>query len=90
MISHTTEQFRDKLKRLPQVVQRQARQAYKFFQQNSYHPSLHFKQVHPTKPIYSVRINLDYRAVGIREKDVMIWFWIGPHAEYENLISRLG
>ncbi len=89
MTSHTTESFRNKLRQLPQHIQRQARHAYKLFQQNPYHPSLHFKQVHPTRPIYSARISLDYRAVGTREGDVVIWFWIGPHADYEKLISRL-
>ncbi|PJH75031.1 MAG: hypothetical protein CO064_08830 [Anaerolineae bacterium CG_4_9_14_0_8_um_filter_58_9] len=88
MISHTTGRFRKALKQLPQQIQRQARQAYRLFKQNPYHPSLHFKQVHPTKPIYSARISLDYRAVGIREEDVVIWFWIGIHGEYEKLIAQ--
>jgi mRNA-degrading endonuclease RelE of RelBE toxin-antitoxin system len=89
MTSHTTERFRQELKQLPQHVQRQARQAYRLFKQNPYHPSLHFKQVHPARPIYAVRISVDYRAVGVREEDVVIWFWIGVHADYEKLISRL-
>ncbi len=89
MTSHTTEHFRKALKQFPQHVQRQARQAYRLFKQNPYHPSLHFKQVHPTRPIYSARISLDYRAVGTREGDVVVWFWIGVHADYEKLISRL-
>ncbi len=89
MTSHTTEHFRKALEQLPQHVQRQARQAYRFFKQNPYHPSLHFKQIHPTRPIYSARINLDYRAVGTRDGDVVVWFWIGAHADYEKLISRL-
>ncbi len=89
MTSHTTEHFRKALKQLPQHAQRQARQAYRLFNQNPSHPSLHFKQVHPTRPIYSARISLDYRAVGTREGDVAVWFWIGVHADYEKLISRL-
>ena len=89
MISHTTERFRKALKQLPQHVQRQARQAYRLFKQDPYHPSLHFKQVHPARPIYSVRISRDYRAVGIHEGNVVIWFWIGVHGDYDELISRL-
>jgi len=89
MTSHTTERFRKAFKQLPQHVQRQARQAYRLFKQNPYHPSLHFKQVHPARPTYSVRIGLDYRAVGIRDGDVIIWFWIGSHADYGKLIARL-
>ena len=29
----------------------------------------------------SVRIDLDWRAVGILHGDEVVWFWIGPHAE---------
>jgi exonuclease SbcD len=50
---------------------------------------LRFKQVHPTEPIYSVRISRNYRALGVREDDAMIWFWIGSHADYDDLISRM-
>ena len=36
---------------LPVEVQRQARRAYRVFRQNPNQPSLHFKPVHPTRPI---------------------------------------
>ena len=53
------------------------------------HPGLRFKQVHPTLPIYSVRVSLDYRALGVREGDSVIWFWIGSHSEYERLLASV-
>ncbi len=40
-------------------------------------------------PIYSVRIGLDYRALGVREGDDIVWFWIGSHADYDRLVSQL-
>ena len=89
MTSHTTRRFRDAFRSLPKAVQRQARDAYILFKQNPSHPSLHFKPVHPTSPIYSARISLDYRALGIRDRDEIIWFWIGSHADYDRLVSRL-
>jgi len=89
MTSHTTKRFREALRLLPQTVKRQAREAYRLFRQNPHHPGLYFKQVHPSKPIYSVRISQDYRAVGIRDGDEMIWFWIGSHTDYDALLSRL-
>ena len=89
MKSRTTERFRKALTQLPEQVRRQAREAYKLFIQNPYHPSLRFKSIHPTKSIYSVRINIDYRAVGVLEHDEVIWFWIGTHSEYDKLISRI-
>ncbi|MBM3211263.1 hypothetical protein FJZ33_03520 [Candidatus Poribacteria bacterium] len=89
MISHTTRNFREAFKLLPQTLKRQAKEAYRLFIQNPYHPSLYFKQVHPWKPIYSVRISRDYRAIGIRDDAEIVWFWIGSHTEYDELLSRL-
>jgi hypothetical protein len=87
--SRTTEKFRKAFAELPEQVRRHAKNVYKIFQNNPYHPSLHFKQVHSIKPVYSVRINRDFRAVGVRENEEIIWFWIGPHDEYDRLIARL-
>jgi hypothetical protein len=56
---------------------------------NPDHPSLRFKKVHVKLPIYSVRIDIDWRAVGVLEGDTVVWFWIGPHAEYEQLLRVL-
>jgi len=72
---------------LPVTVQRQARTAYRQFEQNPNHPSLRFKQVHSEEPIFSVRINRNYRALGTREDEEIIWFWIGSHGDYDKLIG---
>lgn len=89
MKSSTTQKFWKSYKEIPAEVKKQAKEAYILFLSNPYHPSLHFKRIHSTRPIFSVRINIDYRAVGILENDEVIWFWIGSHKEYEILIKRL-
>lgn len=89
MKSRRHPQFRAAFANLPEAVQQRARETYRLFRENPYHPSLQFKQVHPTKPLYSVRIGLHYRALGVRRDDAIIWFWIGTHADYDRLISRL-
>ena len=89
MISHTTEKFWKAFEKLPRHVQDQAREAYTLWQKESYHPSLQFKLIHKTRQIYSVRIGIGWRAVGIREENTMIWFWIGSHEEYNRVVSRL-
>lgn len=89
MKSSTTGRFRKALEELPEEVQRRAREAYTSFQEDPYYPSLRFKQVHPTKPIYSVRIERDYRALGVRHENEIVWFWIGSHADYDKLLSHL-
>jgi hypothetical protein len=89
MDSHVTARFRKTFDELPIDVQDKAKGAYKIWTNNPNHPSLHFKQVHENEPIFSVRIGLYHRALGVREANTMIWFWIGTHAEYNNLISQL-
>lgn len=89
MNSFRTARFRQAFDQLPAEIQERARQAYRLFSQNPYHPSLQFKQVHPSQPIFSARITLDYRALGIRDGDEIVWFWIGSHAAYNNLVAQL-
>ena len=87
MNSRVTGRFRRAFAELPDEMKERAREAYRLFRDNPYHPSLRFKRVHPTDPIYSVRIGLGYRAVGALEGDTIYWYWIGGHADYDRLIS---
>lgn len=89
MKSTTTQRFWKCYEKLPAEVRKQAKGAYGLFAENPYYPSLHFKRIHSTLPIFSVRINIDYRAVGIVEGAEITWFWIGSHPEYETLIKKL-
>lgn len=88
MTSHTTERFRRAFEVLPHSIQHRARVAYARFRNDPYHPSLQFKQVHSTRPVFSARVGLGYRALGVKEGDVMIWFWIGSHSEYDRVILK--
>jgi hypothetical protein len=89
MISHTTERFRKVFAGLPMSVQKQARAAYRLFQQDPHHPSLGFKQVHAGDSVHSARIGLDYRALAVLRDGHLIWFWIGSHEEYDKLIRQM-
>ena len=89
MKSRTTARFRSTYAELPESIQRRARRAYQRFKEDPSHPSLRFKRVHSTSPVYSARVSLDYRAVGVMEDDEVVWFWIGSHADYERLLSQL-
>jgi hypothetical protein len=86
--SYLTDDFVDAFRELPQPVQEQARTCYRIWRTNPQHPSLQFKQVHPTESLYSVRIGLGWRALGLLDDDGITWFWIGSHAEYDRLIRR--
>jgi hypothetical protein len=89
VISHLTEGFRERFRRLPERIQRTAKKNYLLWKQDPSHPSLEFKRVHPRRPIYSVRVGTGWRAVGLREGDVILWFWIGSHNDYDKLIDQL-
>jgi hypothetical protein len=89
MNSRTTRRFRELFAALPAHIQRQAREAYRIFQQNPAHPGLRFKQVHADPPIYSARVGISYRAVGALDGHTVVWFWIGSHADYDQLLDQL-
>ena len=89
MISKTTRKFWKAYAKLDETVKQQARASYRLFRENPQHPSLNFKKMHDSLPIYSARVNLNHRAVGIFENGEIIWFWIGPHDAYEKLLLRL-
>ena len=89
MISKTTRRFREAYTRLPEHIQRRAREAYRRFEDNPNHPSLRFKHVHATQPIFAARVGLGHRALAIVDGETAIWFWIGPHSEYDQLLRAL-
>jgi mRNA-degrading endonuclease RelE of RelBE toxin-antitoxin system len=88
--SQTTAAFRKRFASLPADVRAQARGAYRLFISNPHHPSLRFKRVHDSEPVYSARVGRSYRVVGlIEDGNVIVWFWIGPHEQYETLLANL-
>jgi mRNA-degrading endonuclease RelE of RelBE toxin-antitoxin system len=89
MKSSLTKAFRKQLGQLPVSVQQQAAKAYSLWQENPYHNSLQFKRVNQRQPFYSARVGLDYRVLGLLGSDHIVWFWIGTHNEYDNLLKRL-
>ncbi len=89
MKSRRTRRFRQLLRQLPADARRQVYAAYRLFKRDPAHPSLRFKPVSTAKLIYSVRIGISYRALGRREADdLIVWFWIGTHAEYDQLLKK--
>ena len=88
MKSHLTENFITCFNRLPERVKRSARRAYQLWRDDPHHPGLQFKRVGQRHEVYSVRVGIGWRAIGVKDADTMVWFWIGSHAEYDRLIKR--
>lgn len=69
---------------LPKPVQELADKSFALLKNDPHHPSLHFKK---TGRFWSVRIGLSYRALGVNIPEGVLWFWIGSHADYDNLLG---
>jgi mRNA-degrading endonuclease RelE of RelBE toxin-antitoxin system len=89
LISKTTARFKQAFDKLPQSIQRQARQKYKLWRGDSNHPSLHFKLLRGQADLWSIRVGDHYRALGFFEdKNLFIWTWIGTHEQYNKLVKK--
>jgi hypothetical protein len=84
VISRIGRDFRRDFAALPPAIQKQARASYRLFKSDPNHPSLRFKKLPPYADLWSVRISDDYRALGRRRGDVILWFFIGSHADYDK------
>ena len=87
MISRTHADFWVAFNELPAGIQQQARERFHLWQQDAFNAALHFKPL--VGELWSVRVNEQYRALGRRRGSLMVWFWIGTHADYDRLVGRL-
>jgi len=76
-------------KGLPKKIQRDADRKFDLWKKNPFHPSLNFKCVNTEYNIWSVRVTMDYRALAVRNDKSVIWYWIGDHNKYEQLLKTL-
>lgn len=75
---------------LPDHVQKLAEANYKLWKESPTHPSLRFKKIHPDLPIFSFRIGMKHRAVGVETDDGrVVWFWMGAFQHFKDMIDRL-
>lgn len=87
MISKVRPAFWRAYNRLAPSVKARAQEAYRLFEKNPDHPSLRFKKLQARDDVWSVRINEQFRTVGVRAGDTVEWIWIGTHNEFDNLFS---
>jgi len=83
-----TDSFISAFSRLPDHVKRNARRNYKIWQSDSSHPGLQFKKIGGKREIYSIRVGIGWRALGVKEENIIVWFWIGSHADYDKLVNK--
>jgi hypothetical protein len=39
--------------------------------------------------VWSARIGDHYRALARRDRDLIVWFWIGTHEDYNDFVRQL-
>ena len=76
--------FKKIYKDLPEQVKRATEEAYKLFARDPSHPSLRFKPLQGFDDLYSVRVNDQYRAVGVLKESTVYWEWIGTKNDFMN------
>ena len=70
--------------KLPINLQGLANQKFDLLKTNPRHPSLHLKRA---GKYWSARIGIKHRALAVEVEDNWVWFWIGTHAEYDELLK---
>ncbi len=84
MNHHASPDFWSCYRALPAEVQGLADKSFSLLKADSRHPSLHFKKV---GRFWSARVGMHYRAVAVEAPDGLVWFWIGTHAGYDNIVG---
>ncbi len=69
--------------KLPLSIRELADKNFEILKLDSQHPSLHLKKV---RRYWSVRVGRSYRSLAVETAKGLIWFWIGTHSEYNNLV----
>ena len=70
---------------LPRPMRELANKNFELLKSDPRHPSLHFKKMGKYR---SARVGIRYRALGVEIDDGILWFWIGSHADYDNLLKQ--
>jgi hypothetical protein len=79
-----TAEFWAYYRNLPAGIQQLADGNFAILKSNPRHPSLRFKKV---GVYWSARVGLHYRALAKEREEGLVWFWIGHHSVYEQLLK---
>ena len=86
MTSRTHRRFWNEFNRLPAHVQCLAREKFQLWLRDPFHPSMQFKPI--AGSVWAVRIGDHYRAVAQKHSDLVVWFWIGTHEDYNKFVRQ--
>ncbi len=76
---------------LPSELRTLAEKNYRLWKENPHHPGLRFKKIHTELPVFSFRVGMRYRTVGVETRDgKIVWFWIGSFDHFKESICPGG
>ena len=84
MTHFATPSFWSAYRELSKEAQSVADKNFALLKENPRHPSLRLKKV---GAFWSTRVGRGHRAVARDRTEGLVWFWIGPHDEYDRLIG---
>jgi len=70
--------------KLPTEVREPADKNFEPLKENHRHPSLPLKRI---EELWSARVGMHYRTIGIDAPEGIQWIWVGSHADYDKLIT---
>jgi len=86
MKSIATARFWKLFRELPQDIQELATKNYGLWCEDPSHPSLRFRRLKGSSDRFTIRVGDRYRAMGRLKDEMVIWTWIGTHADYDQLV----
>lgn len=73
---------------LPAEIRKLAEQNYQSWKDNPRNPGLRFKQIHKEMPIFSFRVGMRHRTVGVETDDGrIVWFWVGSFDTFRKAVG---
>ncbi|ACF43974.1 type II toxin-antitoxin system RelE family toxin [Pelodictyon phaeoclathratiforme] len=80
----TISEFWFHYQQLPKDIRNLADKNFELLRSNPCHPSVRLKKV---GNFWSARIGLLYRALAKERAEGLVWFWIGSHHHYDEIIE---
>jgi hypothetical protein len=80
-----SQEFWEKYRKLPEPVRELADKNFGLLKRDPRHPSLRFKKL---GRLFSTRVGLSHRVLGVEVEGGILWFWIGNHADYDKILGR--
>ena len=86
MNNFTTPRFWQQYNSLSPEIRKHADRCFALFQRDPQHPALQFQK---KGRAWVARVGPGHRALAKERSEGLVWFWIGPHDEYERLLRSM-